>query len=118
MKYAAWFFALLSISAFAQNLPDDNAAAGALQKRFGSIKLFKAPGADGSRPTPKFVIAPPAMAQVIKPPICAMPLLNAMPQAKFDDRMPIAKPRTPPEGSQREAVLPAPACDEAFLRNR
>jgi len=114
MKHAAWLVLLFGVQAFGQDVTG-NAAAGALEKRMESLRLFGRP-TDGKLLVERRVVAPMRSIQKVMPKVCAMPLLPARPEGS-DENMTMVKPVAPAEKMRTDA-MPAPACDPAFIGNR
>jgi hypothetical protein len=102
MRDAAWIFVVMSTAAFAQSAPD-NLAGDAFKKRVQDIKLLDLPNLYSGKRI--------LMAGIVKPQVCAIPLLRATPSAKSEP-MRIAKPTVSPEATSCDEMLqvPAPAC--------
>lgn len=105
MKSTLWLIPFLCVTAFGQIAPDNNAAAGNLQKRLKSLNLNAPP--------------PIVLTRVQPSGTCAIPLLTAKPSGNF--KMPTVKPPavTPAENSRAGIMTPPmEACNEQFFRNK
>jgi hypothetical protein len=110
MRKSVWCLFLTGAALFGQNASPDNAAADALRKRLLSMNLLNLP-APAPSPAP-FVLA----GVVMRPKICAIPLLNVMPPGTRD-AMPTVKP-APAARGEMVVQVPAPACDATTFTNR